>query len=90
MSLRSLADCRLYTFVDTAYLDGRDPSEIARQLGLVEIARLQPRLEPAQGLGARLGGVVEDAAEAEDGAQDAGRNADAVAEAALQGALLAR
>ena len=32
MSLRSLADCHLYTFVDTAYLDGRDPSEIARQL----------------------------------------------------------
>jgi thiamine-phosphate pyrophosphorylase len=28
-----MADCRLYTFVDTAYLEGRDPSEIARQLG---------------------------------------------------------
>jgi thiamine-phosphate pyrophosphorylase len=31
-TLRPLADCRLYTFVDTAYLHGRDPAEICRQL----------------------------------------------------------
>lgn len=30
--LPDLKDCRLYTFVDTAYLHGRDPAEIARQL----------------------------------------------------------
>ncbi len=30
--MKSLADCRLYTFVDTAYLAGRDPALIARQL----------------------------------------------------------
>jgi thiamine-phosphate pyrophosphorylase len=30
--LPDLKDCRLYTFVDTAYLHGRDPVEIARQL----------------------------------------------------------
>lgn len=30
--MKPLADCRLYTFVDTAYLAGRDPAEIARQL----------------------------------------------------------
>lgn len=30
--MRPLVDCRLYTFVDTAYLAGRDPSAIARQL----------------------------------------------------------
>ena len=30
--MKPLAQCRLYTFVDTAYLHGRDPAEIARQL----------------------------------------------------------
>lgn len=30
--MRPLAECRLYAFVDTAYLRGRDPLEIARQL----------------------------------------------------------
>jgi thiamine-phosphate pyrophosphorylase len=32
LKLRSLDSCRLYTFVDAAYLHGRDPVEIARQL----------------------------------------------------------
>jgi thiamine-phosphate pyrophosphorylase len=30
--MKPLADCRLYTFVDTAYLHGRDPALVARQL----------------------------------------------------------
>src|ERR1041384_803548 len=30
--MKPLGQCRLYTFVDAAYLDGRDPVEIARQL----------------------------------------------------------
>jgi thiamine-phosphate pyrophosphorylase len=30
--MKSLADCRLYTFIDTAYLHGRDPARLARQL----------------------------------------------------------
>ncbi len=30
--MKQLADCRLYTFVDSAYLNGREPAEIARQL----------------------------------------------------------
>lgn len=30
--MKSFADCRLYTFVDTAYLQGRAPEEVARQL----------------------------------------------------------
>jgi thiamine-phosphate pyrophosphorylase len=30
--MKPLAQCRLYTFIDTAYLRGRDPAEIARQL----------------------------------------------------------
>jgi thiamine-phosphate pyrophosphorylase len=30
--LKALANCRLYTFVDTACLQGRDPAAVARQL----------------------------------------------------------
>lgn len=30
--MKDLSDCRLYTFVDLAYLNGRKPEEIARQL----------------------------------------------------------
>ena len=30
--MKPLGDCRLYTFVDTAYLHGRDPADVARQL----------------------------------------------------------
>jgi thiamine-phosphate pyrophosphorylase len=30
--MKSLADCRLYTFVDTAYLHGRSPVEVAQRL----------------------------------------------------------
>jgi thiamine-phosphate pyrophosphorylase len=30
--MKPLAQCRFYTFIDTAYLRGRDPAEIARQL----------------------------------------------------------
>ena len=30
--VKLLSECRLYTFVDTAYLHGRSPEEVARQL----------------------------------------------------------
>lgn len=30
--MKSLGECRLYTFVDSAYLHGRQPAELARQL----------------------------------------------------------
>src|SRR6516225_3038077 len=30
--MRALSDCHLYAFVDTAYLRGRDPRTVARQL----------------------------------------------------------
>jgi thiamine-phosphate pyrophosphorylase len=30
--MKALADCQLYTFIDTAYFRGRHPEEIARQL----------------------------------------------------------
>jgi thiamine-phosphate pyrophosphorylase len=32
LKMKPLADCRLYTFVDTAYLHGRAPESIAQQL----------------------------------------------------------
>jgi len=32
MSNTRIASCRLYGFIDTAYLEGRDPGEVARQL----------------------------------------------------------
>ena len=30
--MKPLADCRLYAFVDSAYLHGLEPSELAQQL----------------------------------------------------------
>jgi thiamine-phosphate pyrophosphorylase len=30
--MKPLSDCTLYTFIDSAYLHGRDPAEVARQL----------------------------------------------------------
>ena len=30
--MKPLADCRLYAFVDSAYLHGREPAELAQQL----------------------------------------------------------
>lgn len=43
--MKALADCRLYAFVDTAYLHGRSPAEIARQLcdGGADILQLRAK-----------------------------------------------
>ncbi len=30
--MKAISECRLYTFIDTAYLGGRDPVQVARQL----------------------------------------------------------
>lgn len=45
--LKPLADCRLYTFVDTAYLRGRDPAGLARQLcdGGADLVQLRAKTE---------------------------------------------
>ena len=32
MGLKPFSDCLLYAFIDSAYLDGREPAELARQL----------------------------------------------------------
>ncbi len=48
--MKSLADCRLYTFVDTAYLAGRDPALIARQLcdGGSDLIQLRAKNAPLE------------------------------------------
>lgn len=49
--MKPIAECYLYTFVDTAYLAGRDPVEVARQLcrGGADIIQLRAKQEsPAE------------------------------------------
>jgi thiamine-phosphate pyrophosphorylase len=48
---KPLADCRLYVFVDTAYLHGRDPRDVTRQLceGGADLIQLRAKdLPPAE------------------------------------------
>ncbi len=46
--MKPLADCRLYGFVDTAYLRGRSPAEVARQLcdGGADLIQLRAKESP--------------------------------------------
>jgi thiamine-phosphate pyrophosphorylase len=46
--MKSLSDCRLYTFVDTAFLHGRTPELVARQLceGGADIIQLRAKNSP--------------------------------------------
>ena len=48
--MKPLTDCRLYTFVDVAYLDGREPAELARALcdGGSDIIQLRAKGVPKQ------------------------------------------
>ena len=48
--MKQLADCRLYTFVDSAYLNGREPVEIARQLceGGADLIQLRAKNWPKE------------------------------------------
>ena len=47
--MKPLADCRLYTFVDTGYLHGRPPADIARQLcdGGADLVQLRAKGRPS-------------------------------------------
>lgn len=47
--MKSLSQCRLYTFVDTAYLKGRDPVVLAKQLcdGGSDLIQLRAKREDA-------------------------------------------
>ncbi|WCJ58384.1 thiamine phosphate synthase [Fontisphaera persica] len=46
--MKAIAECRLYGFVDTAYLHGRHPAEVARQLcrGGCDILQLRAKNTP--------------------------------------------
>lgn len=48
MRMKPLADCRLYAFVDTAYLHGRAPEVLAQQLcdGGAEVIQLRAKHSP--------------------------------------------
>jgi thiamine-phosphate pyrophosphorylase len=57
--MKPLADCRLYTFVDTAYLHGRSPEEVARQLclggaDLVQLRAKQSSLEEVRCMAGKI------------------------------------
>ena len=47
MTKTAIADCRLYGFIDTAYLAGRDPSSLTRQLiaGGVDVIQVRAKRE---------------------------------------------
>ena len=46
--MKPLADCRLYAFVDTAYLHGRAPTAVAQQLcdGGADLIQLRAKRSP--------------------------------------------
>lgn len=48
--MKPLADCRLYTFVDTAYLHGREPALVAQQLcdGGSDLIQLRAKNAPRE------------------------------------------
>jgi thiamine-phosphate pyrophosphorylase len=57
--MKPLSDCRLYTFVDTAYLHGREPEEVARQLcnggsDLIQLRAKTATTEEVERLAARV------------------------------------
>lgn len=63
---RPLIDCRLYAFVDTAYLAGRAPTDVARALcdGGADVIQLRAKDQPTEvvrGLATALAPVVEQA-----------------------------
>ena len=47
MTKTAIADCRLYGFIDTVYLAGRDPAELTRQLidGGVDVIQVRAKQE---------------------------------------------
>ena len=63
--MKPLAACRLYTFVDTAYLADRDPAELARQLcaGGSDLIQLRAKNTPPDEV-RRIAGRLQPIAEA--------------------------
>ena len=50
--MKPLSDCRLYAFVDTAYLHGRAPETVARQLcdGGADLIQLRAKNSPVEAI----------------------------------------
>lgn len=58
--MKPLADCRLYTFVDTAYLNGRKPEVVAQQLcdGGSDLIQLRAKLLSSGEIRRMAGAIV--------------------------------
>ncbi|HEX7652459.1 MAG TPA: thiamine phosphate synthase [Verrucomicrobiae bacterium] len=61
--MKPLADCKLYTFVDTAYLHGRAPEEVARQLcdggsDLIQLRAKNAPVDEVRRLGDKIAPVL--------------------------------
>jgi thiamine-phosphate pyrophosphorylase len=58
--LKPLADCQLYTFLDTTYLAGRDPCQLARQLcdGGTDIIQLRAKGLPLEAVRRMAGELI--------------------------------
>jgi len=64
--MKPLSQCRLYTFIDTAYLHGRDPAEIARQLcqggsDLIQLRAKNSAPDEIRRLAATIGPILREA-----------------------------
>lgn len=58
--MKSLSDCHLYTFVDTAFLHGRSPADVARQLceGGSDIIQLRAKQSTPDEMRAMAGSIL--------------------------------
>jgi len=58
--MKSLAECRLYTFVDAAYLRGRSPESVARSLcdGGSDLIQLRAKGSPVEEIRDMAGAIV--------------------------------
>src|SRR5215831_19767524 len=62
--MKPLSECRLYTFVDTAYLRGRDPGLIAQQLcdggsDLIQLRAKQSSVDEIRAMTTRILPITE-------------------------------
>lgn len=58
--MKPLTQCRLYTFIDTAYLNGRDPAAVARQLceGGSDLIQLRAKNSPPDEIRGLAGAIL--------------------------------
>jgi thiamine-phosphate pyrophosphorylase len=58
--MKPLAECRLYTFVDTAFLHGRAPEDVAQQLcdGGSDLIQLRAKNSPPEDVQRMAGAIL--------------------------------